>query len=78
MSKPTTINIIQTDVRLDREEPYAEIINSSNLLKIKHTTIQIRVGRVGHNFMCHVALPEGLSICSVNSTALIVKEWGMK
>jgi len=44
----------------------------------KHTTIQIRVGGVGHNFLCNLALPDDLSICSVNSAAHIVKELGMK
>jgi len=78
MSKPTRIIIIQTNVRLDKEEPYAEIINSLNLLTVEHTTIQFRVGRVGHNFLCNLALPEDLSICSVNSTASMVKEWRMK
>jgi hypothetical protein len=56
--------------------PYAEIINSLNLLTVKHTIIQIRAGTVGHNFLCNLALPEDLSICSVNSTARTVKEWG--
>jgi len=56
--------------------PYTEIINSLNLLTVKHTIIQIRVGRVGRNFLCNLALPEDLSVCSVNSTARTVKEWG--
>jgi len=55
--------------------PYAEIINSLNLLTVKHTIIQIRVGRVWHNFLCNLALPEDLSVCSVNSREPTVKEW---
>jgi hypothetical protein len=60
------------------KEPYAEIINSLNSLTVEHTTIQFKAGRVGHNFLYNLALPEDLFICSVNSTASIVKEWGMK
>jgi hypothetical protein len=78
MSKPTRFIILEIDVLVDKKEPYAEITKSLNLLTVRHTTIRIRAGRVGHNFPCNLALLEDLSICSVNSSARIFKEWGMK